>query len=88
MDRGAWQATVHGVAKSRHDRVTQHSTAHACIASADALKSLAAAAVPCFLFSFHFTSLSYKKDVSCPPSRRREAHRISLSVTSRHQVET
>ena len=27
MDRGAWQATVHGVAKSQHDWVTKHSIA-------------------------------------------------------------
>ena len=24
MDRGAWQATVHGVARVRHDLVTKH----------------------------------------------------------------
>ena len=44
-----------------HDSVTKHSTAHTYLTSADALKSLAAAVVPWFLFSFHFTSLSYKK---------------------------
>ena len=27
MDRGIWQATVHGVAIVRHDLVTKHSTA-------------------------------------------------------------
>jgi len=27
MDRGTWRATVHGVAKSRHDWVTNHNTA-------------------------------------------------------------
>ena len=26
MDRGAWQATIHGVTKGRHDRLTKHST--------------------------------------------------------------
>ena len=26
MDRGAWPATVHGVAKVRHNRATKHST--------------------------------------------------------------
>jgi len=28
MDKGAWWATVHGVAKVGHDWVTKHSTAH------------------------------------------------------------
>ena len=50
-----------GSQRAGHDSVTKHSTAHTYIASADALKSLAAAVVPCFLFSFHFTSISYKK---------------------------
>ena len=29
MDRGAWQATVHGVTRVGHDRAIKHSTAHA-----------------------------------------------------------
>ena len=29
MDRGAWQATVHGSQRVGHDRETKHSTAHA-----------------------------------------------------------
>ena len=28
MDRGAWQATVHGVAKVGHDLVTQQQQSH------------------------------------------------------------
>ena len=31
MDRGAWQLTVHGVTKERHDCLTKHSTAHSLI---------------------------------------------------------
>ena len=31
MDRGAWQAAVHGVAKSQTRRATKHSTAQGCV---------------------------------------------------------
>ena len=33
MDRGAWWATVHGVAKVRHDLVTKQQYFHFCTAS-------------------------------------------------------
>ena len=49
MDRGAWRATVHGVAKSGHDRATIHThthTGHMCPALKDTANQFSKVVVP------------------------------------------